>query len=153
MAPSGLGDSSRRMVGFTQGIADVVQYTGCVGLVCSWTRFQGTRPTRGHLDSIKRLVKGGLKICRGSASSRIHSKFAKFGRARAIGLFAKHLDDDRQLESALLTLSGLRLVCHCGSQQSCHADILITAFSRTFPDAFGRNDVLRSPPPTSDQLI
>ena len=71
----------------------------------------------------------------------------------AIELFAKHLEDDQQLRSALWTLSGLRLVCHCGLQQSCrHADALISAFADEFPDAFDRNDTSASPLPTSLQL-
>ena len=68
-------------------------------------------------------------------------KVAKFG-----------LDDDRHLQSALRILSRLRLLCHCGAQQTCHADILISAYSSAFPDAFDWNDVPASPPPTSDQL-
>ena len=56
-APSGLADSSRRMIGLTGGIADVVQ-----SLVLLVSR---SLPTRGHLDSIKRLMKGDLYIGRG----------------------------------------------------------------------------------------
>ena len=44
-------------------------------------------------------------------------KVEKFGRAQAIELFAKHLNDNPQLQSAIWTLSGLRLVCHSGAQQ------------------------------------
>ena len=70
VAPSSLGDSSRRMVGFAGGVADVVQSTGSVELAVAPDRnlvsavgrnFQSTPlilSTRGHLDSIKRLMKG-----------------------------------------------------------------------------------------------
>ena len=76
-------------------------------------------------------MKGDLYIGRGvlvAAGSQNPYKVAKFGRARAVELFAKHLDDNRQLQSAIWTLSGLRLVCHCAAQQPCHADILISAY-------------------------
>ena len=62
------------------------------------------------------------------------------------------LKGDRTLRSALWTLSGLRLVCRCGLQQSCHADALISALSDEIPDAFDRNNASPVAPPTSMQL-
>ena len=65
-------DSSRRMIGLTGGITDVVRTAGSVGLAVAPERnlasaagrdFQSAPliiPTRGHLDSIKRLMKGDL---------------------------------------------------------------------------------------------
>ena len=76
-------------------------------------------------------------------------KVAQNGRGRAMKF---SLEDDQQLRSSLWTLSGFRLVCHCGLQQSCHADALISAFADEFPEAFDRNDTSASPPPTSMQL-
>ena len=95
-------------------------------------------PVRGHLDSIKCLMKGDLYIGRGCRQRGVScSQFAnpykvpKFGRSRSIELFSTFLQDNAQLRSALWTFSGLRLVCHCGPQQPCHADILISAFSHS----------------------
>ena len=56
-----------------------------------------------------------------------------------------------QLTSALWTLSGLRLVCHCTERQSCHADILIRAYREQFPSAYDRDDP-NSIPPSTEQL-
>ena len=125
-------------------------------------RFQNTPsilPVRGHLDAIKCLMKGDLYIGRGCRQRGLSCsqfanpyKVAKFGRSRAIELFSTFLQDNAQLRSALWTLSGLRLVCHCGPQQPCHADVLISAYSHSFPGAFDRDDPHSGVPPTSDQL-
>ena len=116
-------------------------------------------PCQGTLDSIKRLMKGDLHIgcgCRqrGLSCSRFANPFkvSKFGRSRAIELLATRLEDNAQLQSAIWTLSGLRLACHCGPQQPCRADILISAYARAFPGAFDRSDSLSSSPSPSDQL-
>ena len=94
---------------------------------------------RGHLDSVKRFMKGDYYIGRGCRQRSLGcslfanpSKVAEYGRDRAIELFAKHLDDDVSLRSSIWILSGLRLLCHCGRLQSCHADVLITAFAHDF---------------------
>ena len=73
-------------------------------------------------------------------------KVAKHGRDRAIELFAK------PLRSSIWILYGLRLLCHCGPLQSCHADVLITAFAHDFPGAYDRHDTSASVPATSAQL-
>ena len=111
-------------------------------------------PVRGHLDAIKCLMKGDLYIGRGCRQRGLSCsqfanpyKFAKFGRSRAIELFSTFLQDNAQLR-----LSGLRLVCRCGPQQPCHADILISAYSHSFPGAFDRDESHSGVPPTSDQL-
>ena len=101
--------------------------------------------SRGHPDSMERSMKGDLNIGRGCRQGSwlqlvaIHTRWQNLEE-----------DDNHQLQSAIWTLSGLRLVCHCGVQQPCHADILNPAYSRAFPDAFDRNEA--SPPPTSNQL-
>ena len=104
-------------------------------------------------------MKGDLYIGRGCRQRELSCsqfanlfKVAKFGRSMAIELFARHLEDNVQLQSAIWTLSGLRLVCHCGPQQPRHADILISAYSRSFMGAFDRDESLSSSPPTSGQL-
>ena len=55
------------------------------------------------------------------------------------------------LSSIIGTLSGARLVCHCKTTQSCHADVLISLFRQTFPTAHDR-DQERQPPPTASVL-
>ena len=116
-------------------------------------------PVRGHLDSIKCLMKGDLYTGRGYRQRGLSCsqfanpyKVAKFGRSRAIELFSTFLQDNAQLRSALWTLSGLRLVCHCGPQQPCHADILLSAYSHSFAGAFDRDESHSGVPPTSDQF-
>ena len=165
-----LGDSSRRMVGLAGGFADVVQSTGTVELAVAPDRnlvsvvgrdFQNTPlilSIRRHLESIKRLVKGDQNIgcgCRqrSSGPSKFANPFkvAQHGRERAIQLFSRHLERDKSLRSALWTLSGLRLVCHCALRQSCHADALISAYSDEFPEALNREETSPVPPPTSLQ--
>ena len=41
---------------------------------------------------------------------------------------------------SLWTLSGLRLVCHCGDRQACTADSLSAAHKEVFPTAYDRNE-------------
>ena len=41
-------------------------------------------------------------------------------------------------------------MCHCGLQQSCHADVLVSAFTKT-PGAFGRDDIAAASDPSSEQ--
>ena len=114
---------------------------------------------RGHLDAVKRFMKGDYYIGRGCRQCSLGCsplanpfKVAKHGRERAIELFTKHLNDDISLRSSIWMLSGLRLLCHCGLQQSCHADALISAFSHDFPEAYDRHDTSASVPYTSAQL-
>ena len=116
-------------------------------------------PVRGHLDSVKRFMKEDYHIGRGcrqrSLSCSLFAnpfKVAKYGRDRAIELFAKHLDDDASLRFSFWILTGLRLLCHCGPLQSCHADVFITAFAHDFQGAYDRHDISASVPPTSAQL-
>ena len=33
---------------------------------------------------------------------------------------------------------GARLVCHCSARQTCHADVIIEAYRRRFPNSFDR---------------
>ena len=113
----GSGSSQRTSLG-------VVSSTGSAGLAVAPDRnpvsavggdFQCTPsilPVRGHLDSIRRLRKGDLYIGRGCRQRGLCcSKFAnpfkvaKFERGQAIVFFAKQLDDDRQLQSALWIFS------------------------------------------------
>ena len=105
-------------------------------------------------DPVKRFMKGDCYIGRGCRQRSLGCslfantlKVAKHGRDRAIELFAKHLDDDASLRSSIWTLSGLRLLCHCGPLQSCHGDVLIAAFVHDFPGAYDRHDTAASVPP------
>ena len=105
-------------------------------------------PVIGHLDSIRRLTKGNLFFGRGCRQRSLVAASSQ--------IQWQSLEEHEQLNfsrSTWMTIHfGPCLLCHCGAQQPCHADILISAYSRSFPDAFDRNDVLTSPPPTSDQL-
>ena len=115
-------------------------------------------PTRGHLDSIRRLMTGDRYIGRGSkqralVKSIFHNPFkvSEYGRDLAIQLFEQHLDSSRELQRQIPSLSGTRLVCHCKQQEDCHADALIRKFKELFPDAYDRS-LLDQRPPTSSEL-
>ena len=115
-------------------------------------------PTRGHLDSIRRLMTGDRYIGRGSkqralVKSIFHNPFkvSEYGRDLAIQLFEQHLDSSRELQRQIPSLSGTRLVCHCKPQEDCHADALIRKFKELFPDAYDRS-LLDQRPPTSSEL-
>ena len=45
---------------------------------------------------------------------------------------------DETLQSTLWKLSGARLICHCSAKQACHADVIIEAYRRRFPNSFDR---------------
>ena len=114
--------------------------------------------TRGHLDSIRSFTKGDLYIGRGSRQRKLlrssycnNYKVAEVGRAQAISLFREHLHGDKALYASLWTLSGRRLVCHCKPTQSCHGDVLIEEFVKSYPSAHNRND-LASEPPSAEVL-
>ena len=102
---------------------------------------------------IRRFMKGDLHIGQGSRQSNLlcsrycnNYKVSEVGRAKAISLFRGHLRGDKALYSSLWTLSGRRLVCHCKPTQSCHGDVLIEEFVRTYPLAHNRNDLASEPP-------
>ena len=65
-------------------------------------------------------------------------------------MFKKHLYSVMQIRSSLWILSGLRLVCHCGERQACHADSLIAACTEVFPAAYDGSDL--GVPPLRQQL-
>ena len=82
-------------------------------------------PVRGHLDSIKRLLKGDRYIGRGSRQpSLVKSRYcntfkvSQYGRSVAISSFCEALLGDRALYASLWTLSGNRLICHCRLSES-----------------------------------
>ena len=115
-------------------------------------------PTRGHLDAVRRMLRGDLYIGRGCrqrglARSRWCNDFkvSVHGRATAISKFSKKLQQDEALRADVWSLSGLRLLCHCTPVQDCHADIIIQEFVRQFPGAYDAlNDV--TDPPGSEVL-
>ena len=101
-------------------------------------------PVRGHLDAIKRLLKGDLYIGRGSGQRSLPKsrycntfKVSQYGRVAAIAGFRDALISDRKLHSSLWTLSGRRLVCHCRPSEACHGDVLIEEFQKLYPRVWG----------------
>ena len=115
-------------------------------------------PVRANLDMVRTLMKGDCYVGRGSRQRGLEKsrfanpyKVASYGRESAVALFRQDLETDQKLRSSLWTLSGLRLICHCGERQSCHADCLIAAYEKDFPGAFNRSD-LGGCPPSSQQL-
>ena len=114
-------------------------------------------PVRGHLDSIARLMSGDQYIGRGSRQRKLEKsqfsnpyKVSEYGRENAIRLFEQFLDSSSELISQVHSLSGKRLVCHCGMNQTCHADALIRKFRELHPDAFDRNGVNQRAPTTEE---
>ena len=115
-------------------------------------------PTRGHLDPIRRFMKGDLKNGRGSRQRKLlcsrycdNYKVAEVGRAKAISLFRQHLCGDKVLYGSLWTLSGRRLVYRCKPTQCCHGDVLIEEFVKSYLSAHNRKD-LASEPPSAEVL-
>ena len=63
-------------------------------------------------------------------------KVSEFGREIAISKFGEKMATDELLQSTLWRLSGARLICHCSARQACHADVIIEAYRRRFPNSF-----------------
>ena len=98
-------------------------------------------PIRGHLDSIKRLLRGDVYIGRGSRQRSLPKsrycntfKVSQVGRSLAITSFRQAL------------LAGPRLVCHCRATEDCHGDVLIEEFRKLYPVAHDRNQPCGDPP-------
>ena len=115
-------------------------------------------PTRGHLDSIGKLMRGDFYTGRGSRQRKIERsefcnnvKVAEVGRTRAISSFRDALHEDSSLLRTIWALSGRRLVCRCQLSQPCHGDVLMEEFRQAFPEAHDRND-LKSKPPSASML-
>ena len=113
---------------------------------------------RGHLDAVRRLLKGDFYIgrrCRQRGLRRSlyanDYKVSEFGRQTAIERFTEKLSRDSELQDNLHTLSGKRLLCHCRPTESCHTDSIISAFRVRFPEAFDRDDE-EAPAPTAGIL-
>ena len=107
-------------------------------------------PIRGHIDTINRMMTGDYYIGRGSRQRSLKRsifcdtrKVSSVGRERAIELF--RISNDPDLLAQLLTLSGLRLVCHCAPSQACHGDIITQKFAELHPDAFDRSQSSATP--------
>ena len=103
-------------------------------------------PSRGHLDTINRMMTGDYFIGRGSRQRSLKKsifcnahKVSAVGRDRAIELFNTNLSNDLNLLAQLWTLSGLRLVCHCAPSQACDGEMIIQKFAELYPDAFDRS--------------
>ena len=115
-------------------------------------------PVRGHLDSIARLMAGDQYIGRGCRQRKLEQsqfcnpyKVGEYGRENAIELFEQYLDRTPELVHQVLQITGRRLVCHCSSTQSCHADALIRKFRELCPGAYDRNAASQRAP-TADEL-
>ena len=105
-------------------------------------------PIRGHLDAIKRLLKGDLYIGRGSRQRSLGKsrhcktfKVSQYGRTAAISGFQDALLSDQQLYDSLWTLSGRRPVRHCRPFEKCHGDVLIEQFRKS-SDSYDRSQPL-----------
>ena len=83
-------------------------------------------------------------------NSVTRTKVSEYGRENAIRLFEQFLDSSSELISQVHSLSGKRLVCHCGMNQTCHGDALIRKFRELHPDAFDRNGVSQRAPTTEE---
>ena len=110
-------------------------------------------PTRGHLDDVRRLLRGDYYVGRGSRQRGLRRSFyandykvSVYGRETAIRHFTHKLATDTELQQGLRSLSGTRLLCHCKPTEACHADSIISAFRGKFPEAFDRDDPEASAP-------
>ena len=131
------------------GISGDVHSTGTQDVSALGESFDQTPlvvPVRGHLDSIKRLLKGDVYIGRGSRQRSLHKsrycntfKVSQVGRSVAISSFRQALLADPALYNSLWTLSGTRLVCHCRASEDCHGDVLVEEFRKLYPAAHDRN--------------
>ena len=108
-------------------------------------------PVRGHLDSIKRLLKGDSCIRRGSRQRSLGKsrycntcKGSQYGRPMAISKFRETLLTDKGLHRSLWTISGTRLVCQV--TEDCHGDVLIEEFRKMYLDAYDRSQRHCVPP-------
>ena len=102
-------------------------------------------PIRGHLDSIKRLLKGDVYTLPKSRYCNTF-KVSQVGRSIAISSFRQALLADPVLHDSLWTLSGTRLVCHCRATEDCHGDVLVEEFKKLYPAAHDRNQPRGVPP-------
>ena len=110
-------------------------------------------PIRGHLDSVKRLIKGDTytgrgKRQRGLAERRCCNPFkgAVCGRAGAMSGFGRLLLNDSALRSRLWSISGLRLLCRCLEKAHCHADVIIHSFGKAYLHAYNCSAKDQLPP-------
>ena len=110
-------------------------------------------PIRGHLDSIKRLLRRDVYIGRGSRQRSLPKsrycntfKVSQVGLSVAISSFREALRADPVLLNSLWTLSGTRLVCHCRATEDCHGDVLVEGFRKLYPVAHDRNQPCGVPP-------
>ena len=65
-------------------------------------------------------------------------KVSEFGREIAVSKFREKMATGETLQSTLWKLSGARLICHCSAKQAYHADVIIEAYHRRFPNSFDR---------------
>ena len=100
---------------------------------------------RGCLEEVKRLMRGDFYIGRRSRQRSLKRsmyandiKVSEFGRENAISKFGEKMATDELLQSTLWRLSGARLICYCSARQACHADVIIEAYRRRFPNSFDR---------------
>ena len=116
--------------------------------VLGWSRAETPPvvPVRGHLEGIRRLMKGDNYVGRGCRQRGLQRsvfgnphKVSVYGRARAVRRYAVTLARDEELRAKVWSLAGCRLLCHCTLEQECHADVITAEYGRQFPDAHDRD--------------
>ena len=102
---------------------------------------------RGHLDSIKRLLRGDVYIGRGLGSGQfLRAAAATRSKQSRSRVFAKHYALIQPSATHFGLPSGTRLVCDCRATEDCHGDVLIEEFRRLYPGAHYRNQPRGAPP-------
>ena len=92
------------------------------------------------LELVRKLMQGDYYIGRGSKERNLKPsifgnqiKVGVHGRAEAIRRYESKLRENDELLKVLPQLSGLRLLCHCRPDQTCHADSISTVYRELFP--------------------
>ena len=101
-------------------------------------------------------IRGDNRIGRGSRQRKLDEsrycnecKVSQSGRDVAIRKFKESSQSNQALQDGLLSLWGLRLVCHCRPQERCHDDAIIDEFLTLTPTAFDRSSNYLRRKPTS----
>ena len=110
-------------------------------------------PVRANLDAIKRFMIGDCYIGRGSRQRGLSKsifcnthKVSCSSKRKGDPDVQKDLSTNSELCERLWTLSGLRLVCHCTPNHTCHAHVLVQKFRERYPGAYDRTDTTSTPP-------
>ena len=100
-------------------------------------------PRRGCVEDVEAFKRGDVYIGRGNRQRDLAPstwgnphKVKEHGREVAIAKFASHLSDSIERQEKLRALEGECLLCQCTMDQSCHGDVIISAFRSKYPDAY-----------------